>query len=122
MKYSRKVAELQPTHPMSTRKSVKYPLSRKLGIRVLGYLLIDIGVETAIGSLCRQVLLLLASSALENLSAKCTLCSFNSSTPEFLFEYTSPHTLVSVYSNMNSGVLEAELVELPPFPEELHLM
>ena len=38
--------------------------------------------------------------------AKYTSCSFNSSTPNFMFEYTSPRKLGSVYSNMNSGVEE----------------
>ena len=67
------------------------------------------------------VLLRLASSALENLSAKCTSCSFNSSTPKSMFEYTSPRKLGSVYSKINSGVLEAELVKFSPFSGELHL-
>ena len=62
-------------------RGAKYPSPRKLGIGVLGYLLVDIGVETALGANCRQVLLRLASSAPEKLSAKCTLCSFNWSTP-----------------------------------------
>ena len=106
---------------MSTRRSAKYPSPRKLGIGVLGHLLVDIGIETALGALCRQVLLRLASSAPENLSAKCTSCSFNSSTPKFMFEYTSPRKLGSVYSNMNSGVLEAESVKFSPFSGELHL-
>ena len=38
-----------------------------------------------------------------------------SSTPNFMFEYTSPHKLGLVYSNMNSGVLEAESVKFSPF-------
>ena len=33
--------------PMSTWRFTKYPSPRKLGIGVLGYLLIDIGVQTA---------------------------------------------------------------------------
>ena len=97
-------------------------MPHKLGIGVLGYLLVDIGVETALGALCRQVLLRLASSALENLSAKWTSCSLNSSTPEFMFEFTSPRKLGSVNLNMNSGVLEAESVKLSPFSGELHLV
>ena len=72
-------------------------------------------------ALCRQVLLRLASSAPENLSAKCTSCSFNSSTPEFMFEFTSPRKLGSVNSNMNSGVREAESVKFSSFSGELHL-
>ena len=95
--------------------STKYPNVNqvpKLSIGVLGYLHIDIGVETALGAFCRQVLLRLASSAPQNLSAK---CSFKSSTPKFMFEYTSPCKLGSVYSNINSGVLESESVKLSPF-------
>ena len=121
MKYSRKGVDLHQLFPMSTRRFAKYPSPRKLGIGVLGYLLVDIGVETALGALCRQVLLRLASSAPENLSAKCTSCSFNSSTPEFMFEFTSPRKLGSVNSNMNSGVLEAESVKFSPFSGELNL-
>ena len=85
----------------------------KLGIGVLGHLLN------------------LASSAPEKLSAKCTLCSFNSSTPEFMFQYSSScklrsvysnmNKLGSVYSNMNSGVLEPESVKFYPFSWEPHL-
>ena len=55
----------------------------------------------------------LTSSAPENLSAKCPSCSFNSNTPKFMFEYTSPR--------MNSGVLEGESVKFSPFSGELHL-
>ena len=66
----------------------------------------DIGVEAPIDALYIQVLLSLASSAAENLSAKCTSCSFNSSTPELIFEFTSPRKLGLVNSNMNSDVLE----------------
>ena len=98
-----------------------YPSPPKLGIGVLGYPLVDIGVETALDALCRQVFLRLTGSAPENLFAKCTLCSFNSSTPEFMFDYTSPCKLGSVYSNMNSGVLEPESVKFSPFSGELHL-
>ena len=88
---------------------------------VLGFLLVDIGVETALDALCEQVILRLASSALENLSAKCTLCSFNSSTPKFMLEYTSPRKLRSIYSDMNSGVLEPESVKFSSFSGEVHL-
>ena len=42
------------------------------------------------------VFLSLASSASENLSALCTLCSFKSSTPKYMFEFTSPRKLRSV--------------------------
>ena len=59
-------------------------------IRVLGYLLVDIWVETALGPIRRQVPVPLTSSALDTFSAKCTLCSFNSSTSKLVFEYTSP--------------------------------
>ena len=99
---------------------VLYRIYPKLGIGVLGYLLIDIGVETALGSLWRRVLLCVASSAPVNLSAKCASCSFNSSTHKFMFEYTSPRKLGSVYSNMNSGLLEPESVKFLPFSGELH--
>ena len=51
---------------MSTRRFSKYPSPRKLNIGVLGYLLIDIGVEAPLSALCRQFLLSLASLALEN--------------------------------------------------------
>ena len=118
MKYSRKGVELIP---MSTRLWAKYPSPRKLGIGVLGYLLVDIVVETTLGALWRQVLFRLANLAWENLFAKCTSCSFNSSTPKLLFEYTSPRKLGSVSLNMNSGVLEHESVKLSPFSRELHL-
>ena len=69
-------------HSMSTQRFAKYPSPRKLGIGVLGYLFVDIGFETALEALFKQVLLSLASSASENLFEKCTSCSFNSSTPD----------------------------------------
>ena len=62
----------------------------KLGLRVLGYSYLGIGVETALSELWRQVLIRLASLASENLSLKWRFCSFNLSTPKFMFEYTSP--------------------------------
>ena len=56
---------------MSTQSFAKIVLPRKLGIRVHGYLFVDIRVETAIAALCRQVPLSLTSTALESLFAKC---------------------------------------------------
>ena len=87
--------------PKSTQRFAMYPSPCKLGIRVLGYLLVYIGLETALSALCRQVLISLASTVSDNLSDKCTLCSFNSSTPEFMLECTSPCKLGSVNLNMN---------------------
>ena len=69
-------------HSMSTQRFAKYPSPCKLDIGVLGYLFVDIGFETALEALFKQVLLSLASSALENLYEKCASCSFNSSTPD----------------------------------------
>ena len=55
--------------------------------------------------------------ALEILSAKFTLCSFNSSTPKYMFKATSPCKLGSMYLNLNLGVLEPELVKFSaPLP------
>ena len=102
--------------------SSKCKLGGKFGIGVLGYLLVDIGVKTTLGALCRQVLLRLASSAPEKLSAKCPSCSFNSSRPEFMLEHTSPCKIGSVCLNMNSSVLEPESVKFFPFSGELYLM
>ena len=121
MKYSRRGEELQPTHPNVNSEVSQVPLASQARHRGTWLPRADIGVETALGAVYRQVLLRLASSALENLSAKCTSCSFNSSTPEIMFEFTSPRKLGSVNSNMNSGVLEAELVKFSPFSGELHL-
>ena len=118
---SKKAESFNRLIPMLTGRWAKYPLPFKLGIGVLGYLLFDIGVENALRSLCRQALLRLASSAPQNFSAKCSSCSFNSSKPKLMFEYTSPRKLGSVYSNMNSGVDEAESVKFSPFSGELHL-
>ena len=123
MKYSRKGGELQPTHP--NVNSGGKPSTPRLASSASGYLAtssLTLGVETALGALCRQVLLRLASSAPENLSAKCTSCSFNTSTPKFMLEFTSPRKLGSVNSNMNLGVLEAESVKFSPFSGELHLV
>ena len=47
MKYFRKMAELCPTHP-----NVNLEVCQ-----VLGYLLVDIWVQAALGALCRQVIL-----------------------------------------------------------------
>ena len=105
---------------MSTQRSAKYPSPRKLGIAVLSHLFVDIEVETEPGALWRQVLLRLASSSLKDLSAKCTLCSFNSSTLQFMFEFNSTRDVWLVNWNMNSVVLEAESVKFAPFSVELH--
>ena len=75
---------------------------------------------TVFGALCRQVLLRLASSAPENLLVKCTLCNFNSKTPELMFHCTSPRMLGLVHSNTNSDVIKTESVKLSPFSVELH--
>ena len=99
MKYSRKGGELQPTHP--NVNSGGKPSTPRLASSSSGYLAtssLTLGVETALGALCRQVLLRLTNSAPENLSAKCTSCSFNTSTPKFMFEFTSPRKLGSVNS------------------------
>ena len=56
-----------------------------------------------------------------DMSAKCTLCSLNASISKFMFEFTSPHKLGLVNSNMNSGVFEAESVKFSPFSGKLHL-
>ena len=66
-------------------------------------------------------LLSLTSLASENLSAKCTTCSFKSSTPKFMFEFTSPCKLGSVNSNISLGILETESVKFSPFSREYHL-
>ena len=50
---------------------------------------------------------------------KCTLCSFNSSTPKFMFKLTSPQMLGSMKLNINSG---AVTLNFSPFSVELHLM
>ena len=47
MKYFRKMAELQHTHPNVNSEVCQ----------VLGYLLVDIWVQAALGALCRQVLI-----------------------------------------------------------------
>ena len=99
MKYSRKGGELQPTH-FNVNSGGK-PSTPHLASSASGYLAtssLTLGVETALGALWRQVLLRLASSAPENLSAKCTSCSFNTSTVEFMFEFTSPRKLGLVNS------------------------
>ena len=48
-------------------------------------------------------------------SASCTVSH------KFMFKYTSPRMLGSVYRNMNSGVLEAESVKFVHFSEELNI-
>ena len=100
--------KLQTTHPNVNSEACQVPLPSQA--RHLGTCL-NIGSGNALGALCRQVLLSLASSASKNLSSKCTLCSFNSSTPKFMFQYTNPSLRGEVYSNMNSGVLELKLHE-----------
>ena len=48
---------------------------------------------------------------------KCTLCSFNSITPKFMFQFTSPCKLRSV----NLCLLETESMKFSPFSGELHM-
>ena len=94
------------------------PITPCFASSALGYLATS---ELTLGLKLYLVFLCVASSVLENLSAKCTLCSFNSNTPEFMFEYTSPCKLGSVYSNKNSGALDTKSMKFFPFSGELHL-
>ena len=51
--------------------------------------------------------------ALENLTAKCTLCSFNSSPPKSVFKSASLAALDSADLKMDLAGLEPELVKSP---------
>ena len=74
-----------------------YPSPHKLGVGVLGYLFLGIGVATAIGVFSGQVLLSLPISVLENSSANFVSCSC-----------TSTGKLGLMNANMNFGVLKIE--------------
>ena len=74
--------------PNVNSEAAKYTLPSKLGFCVLGTLLIDIGLTTP-GALGSPVLLSLASLASENLTTKCSSCSFNSSQPKTKFKSNS---------------------------------
>ena len=94
MKYFRKMAELQPTHPNVNSEVCQ----------VLGYLLVDISVQAALGALCRQVLLPLRKLSSRELVYKMHLVQLN----------FSSQAQINVLK-INSCVLEAELLKFSLF-------
>ena len=75
--------------PNVNSETAKYTSPRKLCSVYLAVSLLTL-VETALGALCSQVLLSLGcASASENLTAKCTSCSFNSSPAKSNFKSAS---------------------------------
>ena len=88
MKFSWKGGEL---HRLSFKYTWVHVWVHRSELARRGVLIHELGctwVETAQGALCRQVLRSRACEAEENLSAKCTECSFNPNVNEEVAKYT----------------------------------